>query len=305
MSRSAALLFVVATAACSRADDETTLAAVWTATIRPDGMEEPVGLGVAGGLLVVADPKHRALFRVETERPFAGVLMDGLSRQVSLPMHLATAGDLLFVPDYLNDRVVVASVQGAVVRIFGEHGSAAGQFDAPAGVAVAPDGSCYVADFNNHRVVRFDATGRPAGTWGVKGHDAAGRFYYPTDVAIGPDALVYVADAYNHRIQVLTPDGKPIRTWGKKGKGAGEFDVAIGIGIDGTGHVYVADQFNHRIQVFSPEGAFLGSWGGHGDREGQFDRPSDVAFDDEGRVYVADYGNGRVQVFELNGRKNK
>ena len=116
-----------------------------------------------------------------------------------------------------------------------------------------------------------------------------------TNVALTPPT----ADAYNHRIQVFTQEGDYVTAWGRQGSAAGEFEVAIGVAVDGKGRLFVADQFNHRIQIFSAEGEFLGTWGKRGSGPGQFDRPSDVTFDEAGRIYVADFGNRRVQVFTI------
>ncbi|MEE9457914.1 MAG: 6-bladed beta-propeller, partial [bacterium] len=38
---------------------------------------------------------------------------------------------------------------------WGSPGAAAGEFNAPTGIAVAPNGNVYVADAGNHRVQRF------------------------------------------------------------------------------------------------------------------------------------------------------
>ena len=74
-----------------------------------------------------------------------------------------------------------------------------GQFGGPFGVAVAPDGTVYVADYWNNRIQHFSASGTFLGTWGSQG-SADGQFSNPSDVAVAPDSTVYVADTGNNRI---------------------------------------------------------------------------------------------------------
>jgi sugar lactone lactonase YvrE len=262
-----------------------------------------------------------------------------------------------------------------------------GQFASPSDVAVAPDGTVYVADSGNHRIQRFSATGQFLGTWGSWGNDEGQfgyRMYYasagtlgpgPSGVAVAPDGTVYVADKFNHRIQRFSPTGQFLGQWGSSGSGDGQLHLPEGVAVapDGTvyvaqiwipriqrfsatgqflgqwdtpgwdvavapdstvyvatnsriqrfsatgeflgewdapaqgvsvapdGTVYVADNFNHRIQRFSATGQFLGKWGDEGSGDGQFDGPSGVAVASDGMVYVADTLNHRIQCFSAMG----
>jgi len=284
-------------AGCSGAAGPSAFRAEWRAPIGADDLDEAIGVAITKNVLSVSDSKRGAILRFsdegETIQPWRHDLIDR-------PMHIANGpDDRLYVPDYLNDRIIVFNPEGEAVLQFGEHGTTSGRFDSPAGVAVGEDRTIYVADFNNHRVQRFDQNGTFIFQWGGKGRRKPGHFYYPTDVAVGPRGQVFVADAYNHRVQVFTAEGKHLQTIGSHGADAGEFDVAIGIAVDHQGRLFVADQFNHRVQVFDHDGASLGAFGSHGTGRAQFDRPNDVACEQNGNVYVADFGNGRVQVFTL------
>lgn len=82
----------------------------------------------------------------------------------------------------------------------------------PAGLAVGPDGTLFVADAVGHRVWAI----APTGDWRVVAGSVSGfrdgpadeaLFRYPTDVAIGPDGTCYVADGGNHRIRTISPEG--------------------------------------------------------------------------------------------------
>ena len=143
---------------------------------------------------------------------------------------------------------------------WGSAGSGAGQLNAPHGVAVAPDGSVYVADTYNDRIQRFTSDGAFLATWGTLGSGQA-QFNRPYGVAAAPNGNVYVADGRNYRIQVFDATGTFITSWGARGSGPGNFNDPHGVAVDDNGHVYVADTLNDRIQKFTASGTFLTSWG--------------------------------------------
>ncbi len=192
---------------------------------------------------------------------------------------------------------------------FGATGPEPGQFSAPHGLAVAPDGSLFVADTNNHRIQHFSSDGTLLGVWGVFGDSNVGggapigAFNQPGAVAVSPDGqFVYVADTWNHRIQKFTAAGEPVAMWGR-----GVYHVTLGdpfalwgprgIAVDGAGRVFVADTGNKRVVVYDAEGNFLAQFGGVGMGPGQLDEPVGIAVDSNGNVYVADTWNQRIQVF--------
>ena len=90
-----------------------------------------------------------------------------------------------------------------VVVIWGTQGTGDGKFKNPRSVAVASDGSVYVADTYNHSVQRFTSEGVFISNWGTDG-TGDGEFQYPSGVAVASDGSVYVTDADNHRIQKFT-----------------------------------------------------------------------------------------------------
>jgi predicted membrane-bound mannosyltransferase/DNA-binding beta-propeller fold protein YncE len=188
---------------------------------------------------------------------------------------------------------------------FGTSGSEPGQFSAPRGIAVAPDGSIYVADSMNHRIQHFDANGNLIKQWGSyasieQGSAPGGTFNEPWGVAVAPDGTVYVADTWNHRIQKFDADGTFLGTWGAP---ASNTSATVGfygpraIAINAQGQVIVSDTGNKRILVFTPDGELVTQFGSPGAGEGELDEPVGLAVDDQGRVYVADTWNRRVQIF--------
>lgn len=176
--------------------------------------------------------------------------------------------------------------------------------NAPRSLAFAPDGTFYVADSRNHRIVHLTADGKVIESWGsfadgISAPAPIGSFNEPWGVAVGLDGSVYISDTWNHRIQKFTADGQPVTAWGQYGQADQQdgFWGPRGLAVDAKGNVYVADTGNKRIVVFDPDGNYLTEFGSAGLDPGQFDEPVGVAVDKDGKVYVTDTWNQRVQTF--------
>ena len=175
------------------------------------------------------------------------------------------------------------------------------------GVAVADDGTQYVADTANHRVwsVRPDGDVEPIGTFG----NDPGQFSEPWDVVVDTQGNLYVADTWNHRIQKFNKDGEFQKAWGgiaqvrELGDPAnqGLFFGPRGLAVGPNDELYVTDTGNKRVQVFDLEGNFLREFGGVGRAPGQLDEPVGIAVNADGLVAVADTWNRRVQLFTETG----
>jgi DNA-binding beta-propeller fold protein YncE len=210
-------------------------------------------------------------------------------------------------PISLVDPYAEKTLTLAADNVFGENGQEPGQLNLPRSVAVAPDGSLYVADTGNHRVQHLAPDGTLLADWGTfasldQGEAPGGTFNEPWGIAVAPDGTVYVADTWNHRVQRFSPDGRFLGMWGTFGQAEtqtafwGPRDVAV----DPSGRVYVSDTGNKRVVVFDESGTPLGEMGeaGGGPLPGQLSEPVGVAIGADGLVYVADTWNSRIQVFE-------
>lgn len=180
--------------------------------------------------------------------------------------------------------------------------------NAPRSLAFAPDGTFYVADSRNHRILHLDANGTLIHQFGSpSGNDPSNpnpsappsTFNEPWGVAVGPDGSVYVSDTWNHRIQKFTADGQFVKTWGVFGQGTAQdtFYGPRGIAVDAQGRVYVVDTGNKRVVVFDADGNYVTQFGSEGLDAGQFDEPVGIAIAPNGIVYVADTWNQRIQSF--------
>lgn len=176
--------------------------------------------------------------------------------------------------------------------------------NAPRSLAFAPDGTLYVADSRNHRVLHLDLQGNVLHSWGTYADGVNvpigdGTFNEPWGIAVAPDGSVYVADTWNHRIEKFTAEGRFLKAWGTFGQGEApdSFYGPRGLAVDSEGRVYVTDTGNKRIVIFDADGNYITEFGSAGFDPGQFDEPTSVAIDRNGTVYVADTWNQRIQTF--------
>ncbi|WP_291316423.1 hypothetical protein [Desulfuromonas sp.] len=161
-------------------------------------------------------------------------------------------------------------------------GTIDGPFEQPQGVVVATDGSVYVSDTNNNRVLRVWKDG----TWQSEVY--ADGFSGPQDLALDPAGNVYVADTGNIRICKITAKN----TVSVFATGS---PLVAPVGLDyGSDTLYVADNSAHRIFSIDAGGTvslFAGGGGGTGDNQTRFSLkmsyPTDVAVDGT-NLYVVD-----------------
>ena len=187
---------------------------------------------------------------------------------------------------------------------FGTAGAGDGQFNAPRGISIAPDGSIYVADSRNHRIQHFSSEGTWISSWGTfasvdSGSAPGGTFNEPWGIAVDADGFVYVADTWNYRIQKFTADGKFVTMWGTSGTADTNFSFwgPRGIVVDSKGHVLITDTGNNRVVIFDSNGEYISQFGLKGIEFGQFYEPVGLAVDNSDWLYVVDTWNQRIQVF--------
>ncbi len=270
----------------------------------PGRFRNPIGIAYGNGLVYVADSLNH---RIQVFDPNGHFIRAIKVPDKGRPMNIAVLDGQVYAADYWNDDILVFNRDGTLARtlgIPGKAGSAPGQFNSPAGVAVGPRGDVYVAGFHNQRVQKLDPDGRFIRQWGhtdKKGYVEAGWFNYPIDVAVTPDGTLYVAGGYNDRIQVFDREGHFVRKWGGpfaanvRGTFNGWFRTPTGVAIGSHGNVFVADQENNRIQKFTSQGRFLTTFGTPHRDPGYTETAVAVAPD--GTVYTTNLIQNRVEMW--------
>ncbi len=90
-----------------------------------------------------------------------------------------------------NARIVKFSKDGTFIKAWGKHGSAAGEFEVPHGLAFDSRGRLFVADRGNNRIQIFDQDGRFLEEWK--------QFSRPSGIYIDRNDVLYVADSESNR----------------------------------------------------------------------------------------------------------
>lgn len=243
----------------------------------------------------------------------------------------ADAAGNLYIADPGDNRIRKISANGTITTVAGDGiagfsgdgGPAiAASLAAPHGVAVDAAGNLYIADSNNNRIRKVDASGvittvagnGIAGFSGDGGSATGTSLFGPYGVVVDAARNLYIADIFNIRVRKVTTAGIITTVAGN-----GQYDysrcasgaaISASLGepssvtVDAAGGLYVGDSANDCILKVGASGAiitvagngFHGFSGDGGLATGASMRfPDGVAVDAAGNLYIADSGNNRIR----------
>lgn len=273
-----------------------------TPIVSPYGDASAMQIGPDGGAYVADGDVVRL---INPNGGISSIFIDGRGAGTGLNT-IGYAGGLLvdaegsvFISDSGRNRVVkwaLGATEGVLVagQASGVAGPGVSQLDSPRGIDVGSDGSVYVADFGNHRVVRW-ANGATEGTVVAGGTAGAGldQLQYPYDVKVGSDGSLYVADFGNHRVMKFQYDANTdsFATTGSVvagGNGAGVAPNQLGnpqyIAVDSSDGVYASSAQTASVKYWAA-GSSVGTLVFGNDTVG---RPLGIDVDPSGRAWVMD-----------------
>lgn len=251
----------------------------------------------SGNIFIADNLRNGRVLRVDT----AGIITNAAPNVVfDTAQGVAVAADgAIYVAE--SARQVVRRVSNGAASVFAGNGrfkfggdggpASAALLNNPQGLAVAPDGSLYIADTGNSRVRRV----RPDG---VIETVRSGTLRAPSGLALDAAGNIYVSQPDDGIVYRITPAGAQSTFFLRDGTSL------QGLAFDGAGNLYVADAANNVIHRITPAGVasvFAGSGtsgfsGDGGDAlRAQLRFPTALAFDAAGNLFIADAGNFRVR----------
>jgi sugar lactone lactonase YvrE len=312
----------------------------------------PTGVAVdALGNLYIADPFDASVRKVDVSTGTISTVAGNGSPGFSGDGGPATAASLtgpysvtldpagnLFIAEIGGHRVrkvdggtgVITTVAGTGTSGFSGDGGPAtsATLNSPAGVTVDTVGNLYIADSDNQRIRKVDAStgiittiaGNGVFAFGGDGGAAtSASLASPYGLATDSDNNLYIADRYNQRVRkvdgatgnISTVAGNGVSGFAGDGGSATNcsFNIPFAVATDAAGNLYIADTGNFRIRrvdastgvittvVGNGVSAFAGD-GGSAVAASLF-YPSGVAVGSTGSVFVADNNDWRVRKVDV------
>ena len=169
----------------------------------------------------------------------------------------------------------------------------------PTDVAVAPDGTVFVVDGVNDRIVQFNPDGTLRGEIRTVG---AEQLSMPISAMADAQGRLWIADNGHHRILLRAEDGKLERIITPPQGTAEDLPDITNLALSSDGRIlWIVDNDHHRLLRFDLETEEAKAIGELGESLGQFHYPFMLDVTPVGDVIVTDVLNGRAQIFNAAG----
>lgn len=305
------------------------------------GVGDPVRVAVdaAGNVFITTHNRIRKVDPAGTITTIAGTIGGGFSGDggpatkatLSSPHGVAVdhLGNL-FIADTSNERIrqvdsigTISTVAGNGSRGFSGDGGRAviASLAHPGRVAFDGAGNLVIADSDNARIRRVDASGTITtvagnGTHGFGGDGgpaASAKLSNPQGVAVDTAGNLYIADMHNQRVRRVDASGTITTIAGTGVAGfSGDGGLAtgarllnpIGVAVDKDGNLFIADLSNRRVRRVDESGIIttvagngINGFSGDGGpaTSAALSDPLGLAVDGAGNLFIVDGSNQRLR----------
>ena len=250
-------------------------------------LNSPWGVAVdLSGNIYIGDFSNSRLRKINTSGIISTIAGNGTvgytgdggpasSAEVSYITDVMTdAGGNIYFADEQNYRVRKINTAGIISTVAGNGSygfsgdgglATAASLSSVYGIGMDPTGNLLIADYNNNRIRKVNASGiintiAGNGTGGYAGDGGAAtaaELSSPSDVAADAAGDLFIADAYNHRVREVNASGIMTTvaggsTAGFTGDGgaatAAEINLQGGLIVDATSNIYFTDAGNYRLR---------------------------------------------------------
>jgi predicted membrane-bound mannosyltransferase/sugar lactone lactonase YvrE len=249
----------------------------------------------AQGNIWVADTRNGRVQKYDA----AGVFVTAINRagtdRLNEPWSVAVAADgSVFIADTWNHRIVKLSPEGQFSAAWGRPAadpSRPGPFDlyGPRDIAIAADGTLWVSDTGNKRLLQYSPSGEFIASHGREGV-APGQFNEVVGLAFDAQGNLYAADTWNGRVQRFSPGFQPSGEFSTGWVSTAVLDKPY-IAVLADGRLLTTEPARGQLLLYSPEGTLLGAWKPDADS-----RPIGVAALPDGGFVFSDGARHQLQV---------
>ena len=156
----------------------------------------------------------------------------------------------IYVTDVHAGKVVVFDMDGKHLFSFGAQGTGLGQLYAPTGIAIAPNGDVFVAEFLNTRIHVFDQDGKALRHFGERG-DKEWQFEGPRGMGFTSDGKLVIAEARKSGLAIYEQDGTPLLFMGGTVDASPlSFTLPTGIWVDQNDRIYITDSLKRSLTIW-------------------------------------------------------
>src|SRR5947208_4395441 len=301
----------------------------------------PDAVAVHGAFIYVADYFSHVVWRLDTATgeevvvagtgggtSFGGDGGPATAAQLGFPLGFAgDAAGTLAIADQSNDRIrLVNATTGVITTVAGKESSGfsgdggpatAAELYLPAGVTFGAAGDLFIADQQNNRIRRVDATAGiittvagngSAGFGGDGGPATAAQLNYPYSVGVDAAGNVLIPDTTNERLRridartgIITPvagNGTPSFSGDGGPATTAQIGFVPGVAVDPAGNLFITDHNAQRIRRVDAATGIITTVAGNGTAgfggddgpatAAQLTDPSGIALDASGNLFIAD-----------------
>lgn len=172
----------------------------------------------------------------------------------------------------------------------------------PQAIAIDPDGSVYIVDTGNSRIVKFNNKGDYVFALGGFGWETE-QFDRPLDITAKTGLEVFVADFNNERIERYDKKLNYISSLYSEETFSTDlqFGFPSGVDVSAQGELFICDNENNRILKLNTLGEPALSFGDFNWGDGQLEHPAKVEISPGNLIYVSDQRANQVVVFDYFG----